>query len=73
MRQTDTRVFRRPPATPTWISDELLQHTIEVWQPFYARTLQAEDALEMILNVSQLLETLREQPHEEVRSPGTCK
>lgn len=73
MRRPDSNYFKRPPGTPKWISDELLMHTVDVWQPFYSRSLQPEDALEMILNVSQLLAPLRNRQYEEVRSPGSCQ
>jgi len=45
-------------ATPAWITPELVQRTIEVWQPYYATTLSPEDAVTMILSVGRLYDVL---------------
>jgi len=41
-------------AAPAWITPELIRLTIEVWQPYYATRLTAEDAVIMIQNVGRL-------------------
>jgi len=51
-----------PPGAPRWVTAELIEHTLRVWQPYYAERLSVDDALEMILNVAALGELLREKP-----------
>jgi hypothetical protein len=51
-----------PPGAPDWITGELLAETIRVWQPDYEKTLTTEDALEILLNVGNLLDILEEIP-----------
>lgn len=43
---------------PEWVTDELIQKTLEVWQPHYRDPLTAEDAAYIILSVGRLFETL---------------
>lgn len=50
-----------PPGTPDWITFELTAETIETWQPYYDKLLTAEDAIDMIVSVSQLFEELRSE------------
>ena len=47
-----------PPGVPAWISEELVAKTITVWQRFYATPLTVEDAVEMLMRVSNLLRVL---------------
>jgi hypothetical protein len=47
-----------PAGTPDWITDELIEATIRVWQPYYEATLTPDDALIMILDVGRLFEAL---------------
>jgi hypothetical protein len=47
-----------PPGAPSWISAELIAETLRVWQPYYAETLTSIDALDMILNVSRLVDVI---------------
>ena len=47
-----------PPGSPRWITEALLADTIRVWQPYYEKTLTEEDALEMLINVGNLLDVL---------------
>lgn len=56
------------PVTPSWVTPELIDSTIKVWQPHYAEPLTKDDALEMILNVSELFAVLRERTDD--RSDG---
>lgn len=60
-------------AVPSWVTDELVEQTIRVWQPYYAIPLTREDAIEMIQEVGRLLDVLAHKSsrgHEKVRSPG---
>lgn len=43
-----------PPGAPRWVTPELLEHTLRIWQPRYKSRLTPEDALGIIMNVSQL-------------------
>lgn len=43
---------------PTWIDDELIADTISTWQPYYDTPLTEQDAIEMLVNVGRLIETL---------------
>lgn len=45
-----------PAGTPDWITGELIEKTIRVWQPYYQATLTPEEAATMILNVGRLYE-----------------
>jgi hypothetical protein len=43
-----------PAGTPDWITAELIEQTIRVWQPYYGTLLTHEEAVTMILNVGRL-------------------
>lgn len=61
---------RVPSGAPSWVTPELLAHTLRVWQPFYANPLTPEDALAMIQAAGGLIEVLStETSHETVRGP----
>ena len=47
-----------PEGAPKWVTADLLTQTMEVWQPYYRDPLTVDDALEMLLNVSELLRVL---------------
>jgi hypothetical protein len=47
-----------PSGAPEWVTAELLQEAIEVWQPYYADELSMEDALEITLSVGRLAEAI---------------
>lgn len=47
-----------PPATPTWITPELVARTLAVWQPFYRQPLALDDAIAMIVGVGRLADAL---------------
>lgn len=51
---------RVPAGAPTWVTPELIQHTLRVWQPFYEHPLTAQDALGMILSIGRIVEPLTE-------------
>jgi hypothetical protein len=47
-----------PAGAPDWITPELVEATIRVWQPYYEEVLTAEEAVTMILTVGRLFEAL---------------
>jgi hypothetical protein len=47
-----------PAGTPDWITAELIEQTIRVWQPYYRTVLAPEEAVTMILNVGRLYQVL---------------
>jgi hypothetical protein len=63
-RRTHRTSQREPPAVcvpagaPTWVTLELIEQTLRVWQPFYHDQLIPEDALEIIMGVGLLIEAL---------------
>jgi len=58
---TDDKTHNIPPSpgTPAWATPELLQNTIETWQPYYNERLTVADALDILLAVSRLVDTIR--------------
>ena len=54
----DARSCIVPAGTPDWITAELIEQTIRVWQPFYAEVVTPEEAVTMILNVGRLFDVL---------------
>ena len=60
-----------PPGAPRWVTLQLLEETLRVWQPYYKNPLTSEEALGMIMSVSQLNSVLTGgQDHEAVRGIG---
>jgi len=47
------------PSAP-WISEELLRDTVETFSPFYGRTLTRAEAVEILLNLGLLFDSLGE-------------
>ena len=47
-----------PPATPAWITGDLIETTIRVWQPFYNEPITTEVAVDMLIRVGKLFGTL---------------
>jgi hypothetical protein len=47
-----------PAGTPDWITAELIEQTIRVWQPYYEAIVTPEEAVTMILNVGRLYQAL---------------
>lgn len=45
-----------PAGTPEWVTPELVETTIRIWQPYYEARLTPDDAVTMILNVGRLYE-----------------
>lgn len=60
-----------PAGAPRWVTVELIEHTIRVWQPFYRDQLIPEDALEIIMGIGRMVEVLSSGgDHETVRRPS---
>ena len=47
-----------PAGAPDWITPELVEATIRVWQPYYQAIVTPEEAVTMILNVGRLFDAL---------------
>lgn len=47
-----------PSGAPTWVTVDLLERTLQVWQPYYDCPLTPADALAMIQAASGLIEVL---------------
>lgn len=47
-----------PAGSPDWITAELIEQTIRVWQPYYQAVLTPEEAVTMIQSVGRLYEAL---------------
>lgn len=47
-----------PPGTPNWVTQELVEHTLAVWQPRYPSPLSIEDAVCILTGADRLLRTL---------------
>ena len=61
-----------PAGAPPWITPELIEHTLRVWQPFYEDQLIPEDALEIIMSVDRVSDLLSSGGrHETIRSTGS--
>ena len=50
--------FTVPAGAPNWITPELIEHTLRVWQPYYATPLTTDDALAIIQSVGRLIEVV---------------
>ena len=50
---------RVPPGTPPWITADMIADTIAVWQPYYKYNLTEDDAVQIIINVSNLVDVAR--------------
>jgi hypothetical protein len=77
-RRNHPTTQREPPAVcvpsgaPTWVTLELIEQTLRVWQPFYQDQLISEDALEIIMSVGLLIEALSVGGYREtVHRPGS--
>lgn len=70
-RGAEPEAVRVPEGAPRWVTPELIEQTLRVWQPYYESPLIPEDALEMIMSVGRLVDVLaRGDGHEAVRRPG---
>ena len=56
--QQKSSVQGLPPGTPAWITPELVELTLKVWQPYYRQTLSVEDSITILRNAGELVRTL---------------
>lgn len=47
-----------PPGAPKWITGNEIEDTLRVWQRYYRQLLTADDALEILINVHNLLDVM---------------
>jgi len=47
-----------PPGTPEWITVELIEQTLRVWQPRSLEPLTIADAIQMIRSMASLVQVL---------------
>ena len=47
-----------PPGAPKWITGDEIEDTLRVWQRYYRQLLTADDALEILINVHNLLDLM---------------
>lgn len=66
----DTRMSLVPPGAPRWVTDELIAHTLRVWQPRYKKELTPQDALEILMNVTELFKVLHSYSANESSKPA---
>ncbi|MEO2030665.1 MAG: hypothetical protein ABGZ35_01125 [Planctomycetaceae bacterium] len=60
-RLKEEREQRSRSDLPDWVSDDLLQKTVEIWQPYYSNQLTREDAIAIINNVGGVIDCLRRE------------
>ena len=54
-----TSPLPKPTGTlPKWISRDLIEETLAVWQPLYEFSLTERDAIEILLDVGRLFDVL---------------
>lgn len=47
-----------PAGAPAWVTVDLIERTIQVWQPYYPDPLTDDDALAIIQSVGCLIDVL---------------
>lgn len=68
----ESETVRVPAGAPRWVTPELIELTLRVWQPYYEIQLIPEDALEIMMGVGRLVEVLScGANHEAIRRPGS--
>lgn len=61
-----------PSDAPAWVTPEMIEKTLKVWQPYYEQELIPEDALAIIMGVGRIFEFLAEGHSDEtIRRPGS--
>jgi len=48
-----------PSGAPAWVTDELIQLTLDTFDSHYEKPLKPEDALEILLNATNLMELIK--------------
>ena len=71
LQQRDEILF----GAPGWVSSELIEQTIRVWQPIAGKPLNPTDALTILVNFAELFDAVglleQGQGNEEVYRTGT--
>ena len=62
--------LHRPPGAPEWVTAELLADTIATWQSFYPHRLTELDALEILLAVGRLFDSVGDADDDKTQIPG---
>ncbi len=60
-RLKEEREQRSRSDLPDWVTHDLLQQTVENWQPYYSNQLTREDAIAIINNVGGVIDCLRRE------------
>ena len=47
-----------PQGAPSWITRELIEHTLRVWNPYYGDSLTPDDAVNILTSVGRLVGVL---------------
>jgi hypothetical protein len=47
-----------PAGAPAWVTKQLVEQTLRVWQPYYTHPLTVEDAIDIMQAVGQLVRVL---------------
>ncbi len=50
--------FGNEAGLPPWVDETLIEETKRVWSRYYPKGLTTDEAVEVIINVSQLIETV---------------
>jgi hypothetical protein len=53
-----SRTIDLPADTPSWITHELVELTLKVWQPYYDEPLTVDDAVTILRNAGNLVDVL---------------
>jgi hypothetical protein len=53
---------RLPAGALAWVTQELIDHTILVWQRYYDRPMTAEEALAIVQTAGELMDALSQKP-----------
>lgn len=54
----EAKASKQDTVLPSWITPELIEDTIRVWQPYYAEPLTQQDAIAILQNVGKLFDVL---------------
>jgi len=58
-RPAETRLERFA-GKPVWITPELVEETLQTWQPYYNQELSECDAVEILQSVARLIDAVQE-------------
>jgi hypothetical protein len=69
-QRAEPETVQVPAGAPPWITAELIEDTLRIWQPFYGGRLNEDDALEIILSGDRMMDVFAiGDRHEAVRRP----